>query len=101
MISIEDLADIMFEEIKYWCCSKKQIPGSRTDTLSGKRGFFVKEPYLKSYSQLVTKRKFFSEWEIKSLLKNNEKILTIPKNSILSPLALDWLEEKGIKIVYA
>lgn len=44
-------------------------------------------------------RPFLSEYEIKKRLTPTGKRLTIPGNSILSPLALEWLTLKGIEIV--
>lgn len=44
-------------------------------------------------------RVFLSEHEIKRLLTPGSKRLTIPGNSIVSPLALEWLTLKGIEIV--
>ena len=44
-------------------------------------------------------RLFLSEYEIKKRLTPEGKRLTIAKNSILSPLALDWLTLRGIEIV--
>lgn len=44
-------------------------------------------------------RLFLSEYEIKKRLTPNGKRLTIPRHSILSPLAVDWLTLKGIEIV--
>ncbi|OGR96613.1 MAG: hypothetical protein A2V88_01800 [Elusimicrobia bacterium RBG_16_66_12] len=44
-------------------------------------------------------RRFLSEYEIKKLLTPGGKRLTIPMNSIISPLALDGLTLQGIEIV--
>jgi len=44
-------------------------------------------------------RRFLSEYEIKKQLTPGGKRLTIPMNSIISPLALDWLTLQGIEIV--
>jgi len=44
-------------------------------------------------------RIFLSEHDIKKRLTPSGKRLTIPKNSIVSPLALDWLTLQGIEIV--
>jgi len=46
------------------------------------------------------KRKVFvSEAEIKKMLTSGSKRLTIPLDSIVSPLAQDWLTLRGIEIV--
>lgn len=44
-------------------------------------------------------RVFLSEYEIKRMLTPLSQHLTIPKEAILSPLAVDWLTLKGIKVV--
>jgi hypothetical protein len=44
-------------------------------------------------------RLFLSEYEIKKRLTPSGKRLTIPRNSIVSPLALDWLTLQGIEVV--
>ncbi|OGS40720.1 MAG: hypothetical protein A2506_02505 [Elusimicrobia bacterium RIFOXYD12_FULL_66_9] len=44
-------------------------------------------------------RRFLSEHDIKKRLTAGGKRLTIPMNSIVSPLALDWLTLQGIEIV--
>jgi hypothetical protein len=43
-------------------------------------------------------RIFLSEFEIKKRLTVSGEHLTIPKEAIISPLAVDWLTLKGIKI---
>jgi hypothetical protein len=43
-------------------------------------------------------RPFLTERDIKKRLTGGGKRLTIPKNSILSPLALEWLTLEGIEI---
>ena len=45
-----------------------------------------------------TKKRFFSEYEIKRMI-TPDKILRVPGNAILSPLALDWLLLKGVHVV--
>lgn len=44
-------------------------------------------------------RRFLPEHEIRKQLTPGGKRLTIPMNSIVSPLALDWLTLQGIEIV--
>ena len=44
-------------------------------------------------------RPFLTEYEIKKRLTAGSNRLTIPKRSIVSPLALDWLTLQGIEIV--
>ena len=44
-------------------------------------------------------RTFLSEYVIKKMLTPTAEHLTIPRETIISPLALDWLILKGIKII--
>jgi hypothetical protein len=44
-------------------------------------------------------RCFLTEYEIKKRLTAGGNRLTIPKQSIISPLAVDWLTLQGIEIV--
>lgn len=44
-------------------------------------------------------RPFLSEYDIKKRLTPDGKRLTIPGNSIVSPLALEWLTLRGIDII--
>jgi len=102
LVSEEDLIDIVGDAIKDCCCSAKPPVREVCDKSSkqGKWGFFVKEPFNKSYSALTSKRRFFSEWEIKNLLRENKKSLTLPHAAIISPLAEEWLKEKGIEVIF-
>ena len=43
-------------------------------------------------------RLFLSEHEIKRMI-TPQKILRVPVNAILSPLALDWLLLKGVQVI--
>ena len=45
-----------------------------------------------------TGRVFLSEYEIKRMI-SPRKILRVPGNAILSPLALDWLLLKGVQVI--
>jgi len=47
----------------------------------------------------VSGRLFLTEHEIKKRLTPGGNRLTIPKNSIISPQASDWLTLRGIQIV--
>jgi hypothetical protein len=56
-------------------------------------------PALSKASAPLPRRVFLSGWELKRLLKPGAKTLTVPSNSIISPLALDWLDYDGIEII--
>jgi len=44
-------------------------------------------------------RRFLSEYEVRRRLTADARELRIPKGAIVSPLALEWLSLKGIRIV--
>ena len=44
-------------------------------------------------------RPFLSEYELRKTLTRGGNRLTIPRQSIVSPLALDWLTLEGITVV--
>ncbi len=45
-------------------------------------------------------RPFLTEYDVKKALTPGSRHLTIPKDAIVSPLALDWLALKGIELVH-
>ena len=47
----------------------------------------------------LSKKVFLCEREIRLLFKPGARVVTVPANAIISPLALDWLEYNGIEIV--
>lgn len=46
-------------------------------------------------------RPFLSEYHVRKALTPGSSTLTIPKDAIVSPLALEWLALKGIRIVHS
>lgn len=44
---------------------------------------------------------FVSDWELRRMYKPGEKTVTVPANSIISPLSADWLDYDGVKVIYA
>jgi len=46
------------------------------------------------------KRVFLSDWELKKLRVPGAKTLRVPKGSIISPLAADWLDFEGIEVIF-
>lgn len=89
MISVDDWADIIYKEI----ILKSPLPSENNK---------VKSSILPAIQKVVSHpgRNFLSEYDIKKLLKKNPLLLCIPKQTIISPLAQDWLLEKNIKIIY-
>jgi len=87
----EDLVDVIYESLPLEASPGVCVSISPPEGLSPERDRFSKEP---------SGRRFFSEYEIKKLLTLEERRLRIPKGSILSPLAQEWLQEKDINIAY-
>ncbi|MGC8728094.1 MAG: hypothetical protein ACP5SD_02385 [Elusimicrobiales bacterium] len=48
----------------------------------------------------AVKKIFISDYEIrKKYYDKNSKTITIPPNSIISPLSMDWIDYENIKII--
>jgi hypothetical protein len=102
VISLDDLAGVILEQ----CRAPKPAAGSVEDRLRGIRserrgkwGELAAKPYSRPYTALTSRRIFLSEYELKRLLSDGSKRLVLPRRAIVSPLAEDWIAEKGIKIV--
>lgn len=46
------------------------------------------------------KRVFVSDWELRRMRRPGEKIINLPRGTIVSPLAQDWIDYEGIKILF-
>ena len=81
MISADDLVDVVWENLKprrdKACIAPKAVAGD---------------------SAVRAGRLFLSEHEIKKMI-TKDKILRVPADAILSPLAQDWLFLDGIQVV--
>ncbi|MBI4054555.1 MAG: hypothetical protein HY402_00320 [Elusimicrobia bacterium] len=77
MLREQDLVD--------WLCEELGGPASRRVPEAAQR--------------TAARRYFLSEYEIRQRLKDGTQVLKISPHSILSPLAQEWLSEKGIRIV--
>lgn len=101
MISLDDIAGIVLEQ----CRSKpaesveRRLESLRAER-KGKWGELAGRPYNRPYTALSAKRIFLSEYEIRRLLGDGSKRLVLPRKAIVSPLAQDWLAEKGVEIIY-
>ena len=49
----------------------------------------------------LKKKLFLSDFELKKKLAPGARSLSVPANAIISPLALDWLDYNGIRIIRA
>jgi len=48
----------------------------------------------------ILRRNFLSDYEIRKIYKEGEKILRLPQNSIISPLSMEWIALKKIKVIF-
>ena len=69
--------------------------------IDGERSSPSPKPIRNAFSSLpeLKGRKFLTEFELKRQLTGPSQQLTIPKDAILSPLALEWLALGRIKVV--
>jgi hypothetical protein len=86
----DDLIDLIVSRLK---AEIQAAPKADSSAISAPQG----KSY--PYTMLPKGRIFLSEYEIKKRLTVSGEHLTIPREAIISPLAVDWLVLKGIKIV--
>ncbi|MBI3012044.1 MAG: hypothetical protein HYY63_00280 [Elusimicrobia bacterium] len=97
----DDIVEMLLEELR-------PAPGTRDFRnelekevpRTGQWGFFLKDPFNRGKTNLPARRLFFSEYEIKKLLSGGKKKCVLPSSAIVSPLAEEWIQEKGIQIVF-
>jgi hypothetical protein len=65
----------------------RKVPGAAAAAPHGR-----KVPELK-------KRVFLTDRELRSMCRPGDRTVTVPANAILSPLALDWLDFDGIRVI--
>lgn len=105
-LSEDDLIDIIVDAL-----SKKKAPpddwrsagrpGQGGERSVGKWGFHVQKPFNASWTSMPMKRPFVSEHMAKQLADKEkaQKRIRIPKAAILSPLAEEWLQSRGVSVV--
>lgn len=91
MIDEKDIIDVIAGEI----ADKK----TENKNISYKSGFFTKGVWLKSYSTLATEKKLITESDIRKIIAAGSRTLKISRKTIIGPLALEVIQEKGIKVV--
>lgn len=96
----EQIIRIIVEELRKLGYSIKKDNGV-TMQRQFKTGFFTEKKYIESYSSLPKGKKLITEYDVKQMLKQNPglKEITISKDSILGPLAEDFLASRGIKVI--
>jgi len=93
MISEKDIIDTVYDVL----AENNTVVAGKTSAF--KSGFFTKEKWIKSYSSLESKKKLITESDVKAAVKNGAGNLKIPKDAIIGPLALEIIQEKGIKLI--
>lgn len=102
MIREEDIAELIAEELKK---EKDQSEEKWRKIVAAdsepKYGFFSKERmYIRPQTTLPKGRFLLTEYDLRKMIADGRKEIKIPKNSIISPLALEILQAKGIEVVY-
>jgi hypothetical protein len=90
MFTQDDLIDLIVSRLK---AEIQPAPAAKESSAPAHQG----KSY--PYTMLPKGRIFLSEYEIKKRLTVSGEHLTIPREAIISPLAMDWLILKGIQIV--
>ena len=99
MVKTEDIVDIIDETIRkgIW---RKVVSAGEEPPKKHYSGFYTEDRFIKSWTALPKGRPFISEYQVRNLIKDGVKEIRVPRNAIISPLAQDTLQEKGIRIVF-
>ncbi|MFH2069626.1 MAG: hypothetical protein ABIJ11_00240 [Elusimicrobiota bacterium] len=99
MVKTEDIVDIIEETIRKgrW---KSAVSAGDEPPKKHYRGFYMEERFIKSWTALPKGRPFISEYQVRDLIKDGAKEIRVPGNAIISPLAQDTIQEKGIRVVF-
>ena len=99
MVKTEDIVDIIEETIRKdtW---RRVVSAGDVPPKKHYSGFYTEERFIKSWTSLPKGRPFISEYHLKNLIKDGAKEIRVPGNAIISPLAQDTIQEKGIRIVF-
>lgn len=93
MLTRDDIIDIILE----------RLPMTANTPPDGRQGGGTAVPPLAAgrsrLDEEMRGREFLSEYDIRKRLTANSQELRIPKGSIISPLAVDWLALGRIKII--
>ena len=95
MLTRDDIIDIIMDRLS--------MPMTADASPDGRQGGGASAPpegnTRKRLDEDIRGRKFLSEYDIRKQLTGNSQELKIPKDSIISPLATDWLTLRRIKII--
>jgi hypothetical protein len=92
LLTRNDLLDILFEQFA------RHTAGAGSHYPRPAAGRNVVAPALKSTAK--QKRIFLSDRELRRMRKPGAKEIEVPAGAIISPLAKDWIDYEGIKIVF-
>ncbi|MCS7151044.1 MAG: hypothetical protein NZ928_01490 [Endomicrobia bacterium] len=100
----EQIVKIIIDELRKLGYSVKKTESSGSVDMqkdSYKTGFYTQKKYIESYTTLPKGKKLITEYDIKQLLRQNPSLkeIVVEKDSILSPLAEDFLSSHGIRII--
>jgi hypothetical protein len=101
MLTRDDFIDIVMERLGALAAPLSMCANASPKGTQG-GGSSAPPPGTRKRSSLddeIPGRKFLSEYDIRKRLTANSQELRIPKDSIISPLAVDWLTLGRIKII--
>lgn len=99
-MNLDDLVEILYDGLSASSTTAKDFKAAPEPERQGKWGFHVGTPYNRPFTTLRAGRLFLSEHDIRRMLKDGRRTLHVPRRAIVSPLAQEWLTEKGIAILY-
>ncbi|MBI5573416.1 MAG: hypothetical protein HY919_02525 [Elusimicrobia bacterium] len=99
MVTEKEIIDVIADEMAGKMSGGSVALYPPDDRRAGKSGFFTKDKWLKSHSTLTTKKNLITEFEVRKIIVVGAKTLEISKDTIIGPLALEIIQEKGIKII--
>jgi hypothetical protein len=85
MLTRGDIADALYERL---------FRGRAEEAASRRTGDAVRH----GVPEAPAKKVFLSDWELRRMMKPGQKRLAVPRNAIVSPLAMDWLDYNGVEI---
>ncbi|MDI6641271.1 MAG: hypothetical protein QME68_03060 [Elusimicrobiota bacterium] len=91
----DDIVEIVTETLK----KSQEEAMSNTKQKPLYSGFYPKEKFIVSFTSLPKGRPLLTEYELKQKIKSGVKEIHIAKNTIISPLAEEIIQEKGIKVI--
>jgi hypothetical protein len=100
MVNDDDIVELLVDTLKEDAWKDAVSAKKKAGVPSGPKytGFFLKEKFINSSTTLPKGKKFLTEYEVKQMIKGGAREITVSANAIISPLAQELLEAKGIKV---